>query len=153
MARIMTYDHELTLISLTYTADKNGVERPAESRTTILCNKKSAGGSEREVAGIRDINPAYVFTVKQYEYDGQQQVEFVGAKYDVYDTYEIGTEEIELKTRATIGGQALKTSAAWASEKGIELLDYAGFDDPAEKVTEGEFYQGMAKSRFRLRGG
>lgn len=100
----MTYDHELILILKAFAADENGIERPTETRTAVLCNKKSATRSERAAAGIRDINPAYVFTVKTFEYNGAQQVEFEGKKYDVYDTYEISIEEIELKTRATIGG-------------------------------------------------
>lgn len=105
----MTYDHELTLISEEYDYTKPD-PGPYVTKKTVLANKKSATRSERSAAAIRDIHPAYVFTISKWDYDRESVVEFTDdwgetVKYEVYDTYDLDdTDEIELKTRATIGG-------------------------------------------------
>lgn len=106
----MTYDNEITLIELSY-EDENGEPYldpvgnniAVETSAKYLCNVKSASASEFYNAATDDIKPEYVFTMHQYEYSGQQQVEFKGNAFEVYRTYEVGIEEIELHVKAAVG--------------------------------------------------
>jgi SPP1 family predicted phage head-tail adaptor len=92
----MTYDHELTLITQIMIEDEIGNQIPVETKTIILCGLKSVGRTEFYNAALTGLKPELVFVVHGYEYNGEQVVEFEGAKYRVIRTYATGFEEIEL---------------------------------------------------------
>ena len=92
----MTFDHELALISQTITEDEIGNQTPIETRKTVLCNVKSVGRNEFYSAATAGLRPSIVFVIHGYEYDGEQVVEFEGARYNVIRTYSTDFEEVEL---------------------------------------------------------
>ncbi|MCY8180895.1 MULTISPECIES: phage head closure protein [Bacillus] len=98
-----TYDHELTLIQQDFDSDEIGNQIPTETRTTVLCSKKSVTRTEFYNAANSGAKPVLVFTVHSYEYNDQQKVEFEGRPYSVIRTYENDFEEIELTCERVIG--------------------------------------------------
>ncbi|WP_089610086.1 phage head closure protein [Dehalobacterium formicoaceticum] len=93
----MTYDYELTLINQTYQqSDSVGNQIPDETKTTVLCDVKSAGRSEFYNAAVVNFKPEKVFIMHGYEYNGERLVEFEGVRYHVIRTYQVDFEEIEL---------------------------------------------------------
>jgi len=92
----VTYDYELTLIGQTFEEDEIGNQIPVETRTPILCGKKSAGRAEFYNAAAAGLRPEPVFVVHAYEYNGERIVEFEGLRYRVIRTYAVDFEELEL---------------------------------------------------------
>ncbi|WP_374717115.1 phage head closure protein [Geobacillus thermodenitrificans] len=92
----MTYDNELTLIKQEFIEDEIGNQTPIETRKTVLCNVKSVGRNEFYSAATAGLRPSIVFVMHGYEYNGEQQVEFEGVRYNVIRTYSTDFEEIEL---------------------------------------------------------
>ncbi|WP_031517593.1 phage head closure protein [Desulfofalx alkaliphila] len=86
----MTYDHELTLISHTWEENEIGVQIPVETKTTVLCGLKSISRDEFYSAAVTGLKPAMVFVIHEYEYNGEREVEFEGARYKVIRTYRGG---------------------------------------------------------------
>ena len=99
----MTYDHELKLFSIGYVQDEWGNWVPGEVERKILCSFKSVTRSEFYSAPLAGFKPELVFTVHKYEYEGEQKVEFEGARYKVIRTYSTGFEEIELTCERVAG--------------------------------------------------
>lgn len=92
----MTYDNELTLIKLEFIEDEIGNQTPTQTRKIVLCNVKSVGRNEFYNAATAGLRPSIVFVMHGYEYNGEQQVEFEGVRYNVIRTYSTDFEEIEL---------------------------------------------------------
>ncbi|KLR75274.1 phage head-tail adaptor [Geobacillus sp. T6] len=92
----MTYDHELVLIAQEFVEDEIGNQIAQETRKTVLCNVKSVSRSEFYSAATAGLKPSIVFVIHGYEYDGEQEVEFEGARYRVIRTYSTDFEEVEL---------------------------------------------------------
>jgi len=92
----MTYDNELVLIAQEFVEDEIGNQTPIETRKTVLCNVKSVGRNEFYSAATAGLRPSIVFVIHGYEYDGEQVVEFEGARYNVIRTYSTDFEEVEL---------------------------------------------------------
>ncbi|RJQ25529.1 MAG: phage head-tail adapter protein [Peptococcaceae bacterium] len=99
----MTYDHELTLISQTYTEDEIGNQIPTETETVILCGLKSVGRSEHYNAALTGLRPELIFVVHGYEYNGEKKVVFEGVRYNVIRTYAVDFEELELTCEKIAG--------------------------------------------------
>lgn len=100
----MPYDYELVLINQTFTKDEIGNQVPTENRTTILCDKKSAGRNEFYQAATAGLKPEIVFVIHAYEYNGEKVVEFEGKRYNVIRTYQVDFEELELTVERMVGG-------------------------------------------------
>lgn len=98
-----TYDHELTLIKVTYVKDEIGNQKPDETKTTVLCKKQSAGRSEFYNAAAAGYRPEFVFVIHGFEYSGETMVEFEGQRYNVVRTYQTEFEEIELTVERVSG--------------------------------------------------
>lgn len=79
----MTFDHELTLITLKHTENNMGDSISTETELTILCNVRSVNRSEHYAAASNGMKPEITFIVNQYEYSGQSVVEFEGKRYKV----------------------------------------------------------------------
>jgi len=99
----MTYDHELTLVSQTYTEDEIGNQIPVEERKTILCGLKSITRGEFYNAALAGLKPEITFVIHGYEYNGEKKLEFEGEKYKVIRTYMKDFEEMELVCEKVIG--------------------------------------------------
>ncbi|MFN2746967.1 phage head closure protein [Bacillus sp. z60-18] len=98
-----TYDHEITLIQQDFDEDEIGNQIPTETRTTVLCAKKSVTRNEFYNASNSGMKPSLVFIVHGYEYRKEQKVEFEGIEYNVIRTYETDFEEVELLCERVIG--------------------------------------------------
>lgn len=87
----------IQLIKVTREKDANGVERSAvETARAVFANVKSASAKEFFEGGRNGLNPQYVFTMFLYDYDNETIVEYNGARYGVYRTYERVGDMIEL---------------------------------------------------------
>ena len=93
---LVTYDHELILISQTITEDEIGNQIQVETETAILCGKKSVGRNEFYNAAVTGLKPEIILVVHGYEYNGEQVVKFEGVRYRVIRTYANDFEEMEL---------------------------------------------------------
>lgn len=101
----MNYDYELILIHRPFTQDDIGNELPGEPvETPLLCRKESVGRSEFYNAAAIGMQPEAVFVIHAYEYAGQTEVRFEGAKYKVIRTYQTSFEEIELTCQKVVSG-------------------------------------------------
>jgi len=107
---LVTYDHELTLISQTITEDEIGNQIPVETKKDILCGLKSIGRNEFYNAAATGLKPEITFIIHAYEYSGQKKVEFEGVSYNVIRTYATNFEEMELVCERIIstGDTAIK---------------------------------------------
>lgn len=99
----MTYDNELVLIAQEFIEDEIGNQIPIETRKTVLCNVKSVGRNEFYSAATAGLRPSIVFVMHRYEYNGEQQVEFEGVRYNVIRTYQKDIEEMELIVEKVVG--------------------------------------------------
>lgn len=84
----MTKDYELTLISTTYDENAMGDMIPLETRTDVLCGIQSVTRAEHYSAAANGLKPSIVFVLNKYEYEGQKDVEYEGARYNVDRSYE-----------------------------------------------------------------
>lgn len=107
----MMYDHELSLVSVTWEENDIGVQIPVETKTTILCGLKSVARNEFYSAAVAGLKPEMVFVVHECEYSGEREVEFEGNKYRVLRTYrggmakqgtKLGFDEMELTCEKVI---------------------------------------------------
>lgn len=93
----MAYDHELTLIGVTYIEDEIGNQVPVETETHVLCEELFVVRSEFYNAAANGLRPSMVFKVHRFEYNGESIVRYEdGIRYSVIRTYAVDTEEIEL---------------------------------------------------------
>ena len=89
------YHHEITLIKRTYTND--GLQDiPKEKRQKVLCKVGSIKRYEFYQMREAGMKPEVVFTIKGYEYDNQDTIEYNSQEYHVVRTFQIDYEEIEL---------------------------------------------------------
>ena len=102
----MTYDHQVTLISETYSENDIGEMVPAETKTKILCREQSVGRSEFYTAAAAGHRPEVVLVVHRYEYNGERKVDYKNTRYNVIRAYAVNTEEIELVCEAPAHGRS-----------------------------------------------
>lgn len=96
-------DDQVTLRRLTASKNQYGVMETVALDTTIFCDVASVSASEFFAAGQSGIHAEYRFTVWADEYDGQQDVEYLGKQYRVYRTYKPDVDHIELYVEERIG--------------------------------------------------
>lgn len=92
----MRFDNQLTLIAQTIAIDELKNQIPVETKRNINCQWKSAGSKEFYSAAVAGLRPERIFRVYNFEYAGEQKVEFQGQKYTVIRTYQRSFKEIEL---------------------------------------------------------
>lgn len=86
----------IKLIGTTYAQDSTGVWRETPTERTVMCQVNSVTRSEFFDGGRNGLNPEFVFTMFQGDYDGESIVEYAGKTYSVYRTYLRRTDTIEL---------------------------------------------------------
>lgn len=89
---------EAELISTTYKEDAAGQRIPdGEVRTEILVRVESVNRREWTDAGRNGFNPEIKLITAAINYSGEREIEFDGARYSVYRTYNLpNSDEIEL---------------------------------------------------------
>lgn len=84
------------LIGTTYTEDEYGVLQPTTTRRLAYANVTSVSASEWFEGGRNGLNPEWRFTMFAPDYHGEDVVEFNGARYAIYRTYQQRTDMVEL---------------------------------------------------------
>lgn len=73
-------------------------------KTVVYAEVSSITQREYEVAGQKDVKPSYKFTIWEFEYNGQTELEYEGNLLTVYRTFkQPNTEKIELYTEERKG--------------------------------------------------
>lgn len=111
MARINRVDsaHDIgkscsiDLISKVYTFDDIGNGVATNVSKTLFANIRSVYGTEFANAGQNGIKPAFIFTIWDYEYDGQEELKYNETYYSIYRNYMRRDGRIELYTEMKVG--------------------------------------------------
>lgn len=84
----MTFDHELSLLSYTYTENDAGDSIEDEPvKVNVLCDVQSITRAEHYAADANGLKPEIVFIINIYDYEGQKKVEYDGKIYSVIREY------------------------------------------------------------------
>lgn len=86
----------IKLIGTTKTQDKYGVWHQTPTERQVMCQVDSVTRAEFFDAGRNGLNPEFVFTMFQGDYNGESIVEYNGKTYSVYRTYLRRTDRLEL---------------------------------------------------------
>lgn len=92
----MDRSNVINLISTTKEQDENGVWRETTSRRMVFCNVSSVTASEFFEGGRNGLNPQFRMVMFFGDYQGETILEYNGATYAIYRTYQRGTDELEL---------------------------------------------------------
>lgn len=86
----------IKLIKTVQTQDDFGVWRPAETEREVFAQVNSVTRSEFFEGGRNGLNPEYVFTMFEADYEDERIVEYNGLRYAVYRTYIGRNDTLEL---------------------------------------------------------
>jgi hypothetical protein len=92
----MDRSNVINLISTTKEQDENGVWRETTNRRMVFCNVSSVTASEFFEGGRNGLNPQFRMVMFFGDYQGETILEYNGATYAIYRTYQRGTDELEL---------------------------------------------------------
>lgn len=80
-------DDILTLLTMIKEQDEYGVWRETFMPREVFCQVHSVTRSEFFQAGRNGLNPTFMFTVFQADYEGEEVCSFRGKDYSIYRTY------------------------------------------------------------------
>lgn len=83
----MTFDNELTLVTITHTTNDLGDPVEVLTRRRVLCDVRSVTRSEHYQAAAHGLQPEIMFIVNTHDYEGEKVVEYDGRQYQVMRTY------------------------------------------------------------------
>ena len=89
-------DDILTLLAESVEVDTLGVQTVTYAETNCFCAVNSVNQREFLEAGKQGLKPQYKMTIRREMYGGEKLCSFKGQIYDVYRTYEVGKDYIEL---------------------------------------------------------
>lgn len=95
----------IQLIDIEAIQDNLGVWHNNEIKRAIYCNVSSVTSAEWHSANQEGLKAAYVFTVFGPDYNGEELVEYNGARYSVIRTYRLKNDNIELHCGTKKGTQ------------------------------------------------
>ena len=84
------------LISDTYTQDELGIFQHTQTSRKVFVNVSSVTQTEWFNGGRNGLNPAYRFTMFEYDYQGESVIQYDGINYAIYRTYITDDDRIEL---------------------------------------------------------
>ena len=93
----------VSLIAQTFAQDEIGQEIAGETKRNVFCNVSGITRNEWFEAAKSGFQPQLRLTVFRYDYQNERIVEYRGARYAVYRTYESQKELIELYLEAQVG--------------------------------------------------
>lgn len=93
----------IKLISETWQQDAYGVAQPTETERKVYANVRSITRAEFFDAGRSGLNPELSFVIFFGDYNGEKIIEYNGARYTVYRTYQARTDTLELYTERREG--------------------------------------------------
>ena len=103
----MDRSNVIKLIGTTQAQDKYGVWRSTPTERQVMCQVDSVTRAEFFDGGRNGLNPEFVFTMFQGDYNGESIVEYNGKTYSVYRTYHGRTDKIELYVERKGGTNAI----------------------------------------------
>lgn len=80
-------DDTLTLLAMTKEQDDYGVWKETFTPREVFCQVHSISRNEFFQAGRNGLNPSFMFTVFQADYEGEVICKFRGNSYAIYRTY------------------------------------------------------------------
>lgn len=86
----------ITLVSISYQLDDNGVRQRTETTKNVFANIQSVSANEFFEGGRSGLQPEYRFTMFRFEYSDEPIVIYNGIRYAVYRTYRGRNDTIEL---------------------------------------------------------
>ena len=86
----------IKLIKKDYTQDSIGQYVYTETEREVFCDVRSITRVEWFDAGRNGMQPVYIFTMFQPDYEDEKIVEYEGRRYGVYRTYRARNEMLEL---------------------------------------------------------
>lgn len=90
-------DGEIYLIAVTIQQDENGVPQEIEGTPRLcLCRIESVTRAEFFDGGRNGLNPEYVFTLWNGDYNGEKILIFKDKRYGIYRTYHSDGDYVEL---------------------------------------------------------
>ena len=84
------------LIGKTITMNARKQEVETDTRTEIMALYESVSQSEFYKGGEAGLKPEFRLTTAIIDYSGEKEVELDGKRYDIYRTYEVDKDYIEL---------------------------------------------------------
>lgn len=91
------------LISETYSKDEYGVMQSTQTRRKVFANVTSVSMEEWSNGGRLGLNPEYRFQMLEFEYHGEEILEYKGKMYAIYRTYHGRDNIIDLYTQRRQG--------------------------------------------------
>lgn len=92
----MDRSNVIKLIGETKTQDANGVWRTQRTYKQVFANVSSATQMEFFEGGRNGFTPEFRMTMFFGDYSGESILEYNGATYSIYRTFQSGTDTIEL---------------------------------------------------------
>lgn len=93
------------LVSNEYAQNSYGVMERTESKRKVFVDVASVTSQEFFEGGRNGLRPAYRFTMFQFDYLGEQVIEYKGEQYTIYRTYVRSYDTIELYTEFKKGNE------------------------------------------------
>jgi len=98
----MNIAEKISLVTKAYTADSIGQRVETRSTTDVFTLVESASQSEFFNGGQNGLRPDLKFTVRLFEYNGQDTLLYNGVEYSIYRTYRRNDGRIELHTQVAV---------------------------------------------------
>lgn len=89
-------DTVITLIGITYHKNSSGVDIAVETEREVYVGLKSVGRSDFYAAGQAGLALDHVFVTDPINYNGEQEVEYLGERYEVTRTYQSSSNVLEI---------------------------------------------------------
>lgn len=86
----------INLISETWSQDAYGVSVASESKTQVFAQVDSVTSAEWFEGGRNGLNPEFRFRIYNFEYSGEEILEYNNARYTIYRTYQARNDILEL---------------------------------------------------------
>lgn len=91
------------LIDKAYTQNSVGEWTPTETSKMVYANVRSATAQEWFEGGRNGLNPEYTVTMFAPDYSNEPTVSIDGVRYQVYRTYQLRTDMLELHVQREAG--------------------------------------------------
>ena len=84
------------LVSYTYEKNEYGVLEPIEHKRKVYVDVVSVTSNEFFEGGRNGLKPVYRFSMFEFDYKGEDVIEFNNQQYSIYRTYLRDYDQIEL---------------------------------------------------------
>lgn len=91
-----------TLIKNEYIQDEYGREQPSTTSTEVFVSEIYYSEATRFDTGVDANKPDLKLMIRRYEYNGEQEMEYKGKKYQVIRIFSNGYEDLEVELKSVI---------------------------------------------------